>query len=109
MITSRYRFESYKKQLFYALLFTFFWGILAHGYCFMHSSFSHDSLNAFNASYPNEFLGAATSNQWKVQLGWFGVPIYRDIFQSNLTLPWMMGMRGLFWIGLAVFCITRLF
>lgn len=108
MVPNRYRFETYKKQLFYALLFTFLWGLVAHGYCFAHSSFSHDSLTEFNATYYNNVLGH-TSNNWKIQLGRFGTPIYRNLFRANLAIPWAVGMRGLLWIGLSVFCVTQLF
>ena len=77
------KFEANKKWLIFSLIAVFIWGFFAHGYCFANSSFSHDSLNEFN--------GADGSNLWKVQLGRFVAPLYRVIFRTNLTLPWMVG------------------
>ena len=60
-------FTDNKSQLILSLVFTFVWGILAHGYAFMHNYFSHDSLHEFNAD--------VWGNTWKIQLGRFLVPI----------------------------------
>ena len=76
------KIEENKKWLIFSLIAVFLWGFAAHGYCFTNSSFSHDSLNEFN--------GADGSNLWKVQLGRFVAPLYRVIFRTNLTLPWMV-------------------
>ena len=43
-------FERNKRQLLFALTATFFWGLLAHAYCFFGNSFSHDSLNEFHGA-----------------------------------------------------------
>lgn len=94
-------FERNKKQLLFVILCTFFWGLLAHGYGFMQNSFSHDSLNEFN--------GADGSNLWKIQLGRFCIPLYKAIFRTDLTLPWLVGLLSLVWIGLTVFSVVRIF
>lgn len=94
-------FEQNKKQLFFVMICTFFWGMLAHGYGFMQNSFSHDSLNEFNS--------ADVSNSLKIQLGRFIVPLYKAIFRTNLTLPWLIGVLALIWIGLSVFLIVKIF
>ena len=75
--------------------------ILAHGYGIMDSNFSHDSLNEFN--------GLIFGNQWKIQLGRFLIPVYRNFSRTDLTLPWLIGILGLLWCGLAVYLVIRIF
>lgn len=90
-----------RKHLFWAFCSTLFWGVFAHTYGFSHSNFSHDSLNEFNA--------ADGWHVWKIQLGRFGIPIYRNIFRSDLTVPWLIGVMSLLWLALTVFVIVRMF
>lgn len=97
----RAQFERNKRQLCVALIAVFLWGLAAHGYGFLQSSFSHDSLT--------EFDGADWSNTWKIMLGRFAVPVYKSIFRTELTLPWMVGLLGMLWCGLAVFLIGKIF
>ena len=94
-------FERHKQQLFFALAATFFWGLLAHAYCFFANSFSHDSLN--------EFHGAILGNDIKLTSGRIFVPLYRDLFRNDVTLPWLIGVLSLFWAGLAVFLVLQIF
>lgn len=88
------------RLLCLCMISVFFWGLAAHGYGFLHSSFSHDSLAEFN--------GAVGANAWKIQLGRVLVPVYKSIFRTNLTLPWMCGLLSLVWIGLAVFLTAQM-
>lgn len=90
-----------KQRFSFAVLATFFWGLLAHGYGFLHDSFSGDSLS--------EFYGAMGSNAWKIQLGRFVVPAYKAVFRTDMTLPWLVGVLSLVWIGLAVYMTARIF
>ena len=90
-----------KQQLYLALAATFILGLWTHGYGFLHDSFSKDSLS--------EFYGASGGSAWKIQLGRVIVPIYRQIFRTELTLPWMVGLLSLLWIGLSVYLVTRIF
>lgn len=93
-------FERNKKWLLWAMLSTFAWGLAAHGYGFLHDAFSHDSLSGF---------GGDTGDAWKISLGRFLVPVYRSVFRTELTLPWMVGLLSLVWTGLAVFLVIRMF
>lgn len=93
--------EQNRKQLCFALIAVFIWGLAAHGYGFLNNSFSHDSLT--------EFDGADWSNTWKIKLGRFVIPFYRAVFRTELTLPWLIGLLSLLWIGLAVFLVGKLF
>ena len=94
-------FERNKSKLYFALASTFFWGLLAHAYCFFDNSFSHDSLN--------ELHGAIFGNNIKLVSGRIFVPLYRDLLRSDVTLPWLIGFLSLLWIGLAVFLVLRIF
>lgn len=97
----RQRLDDSKKQLYFALIAVFAWGLFAHGYGFFHTLASHDSLNEFNA--------ADGGNAWKIQLGRVLVPLYRAVFRTDLTLPWMIGVLSLVWVGLAVYLVLRIF
>lgn len=94
------RNENMKKLFWFCMLSVFIWGMAAHGYGFLHSSFSHDSLAEFNS--------AMGTDNWKIQLGRIWTPLYKDIFRTDLTLPWMVGLLSLFWIGLSVFLTVQM-
>lgn len=93
--------EQNKKQLYLSLAATFVWGLFAHGYAFSSNIFSHDSLRELHA----EILG----NEIKMGSGRVLTPIYRDLFGTDVTLPWLIGLLALLWIGLAVFLIVKMF
>lgn len=95
------KIEEGKKWLYFALFSTLLWGLVAHGYHFLQSSFNHDSLAEFN--------GLAFGNKLKMSLGRFLVPLYRNVFRTDLTLPWLIGVLALLWLGLAVFLVLRIF
>ena len=94
-------FNRHKNQLFLSLAATFLWGLFAHGFAFCGNYVTHDSLREFHS----EILG----NQVKMGSGRVLTPIYRDLFGTDVTLPWMMGLLALLWIGLAVFLMVRMF
>lgn len=94
-------FERNKKWMYFAIIATFVWGFVTHGYSFVDNNFSHDSLN--------EFHGAIWGNHLKMGSGRVFVPIYRDLFRGDLTMPWLIGILALLWIGLAVFLTIRIF
>ena len=93
--------EENKKLLTFALICTFLWGLAAHGYCFFDNNISHDSLNEFHA--------AIVGNNIKIGLGRFITPIYRDLLGTDVTLPWLIGMLSLLWLGITVFFVLKLF
>lgn len=93
---------NYKRYMLYvSLLATFVWGMAGHGYMFTNNSISHDSLREFHA----EILG----NNIKMGSGRIFTPIYRDLLGSDITLPWLIGLLALVWIGLAVYLSARIF
>lgn len=95
------QFEQGKMQWIFSLVATFLWGVAAHMYGFVDNNVSHDSLK--------EFHGAILGNQLKIQSGRVFVPLYRDLFRSDATLPWLIGILALLWIGLAVYLTIRIF
>ncbi len=90
-----------RHMILVCLISTFIWGFIAHSYMFLHSSFSHDSLNEFNA--------VAFGNDWKISLGRVFVPMYRFLVRDSITLPWLIGILSLFYIGIAVFLTVKIF
>ena len=85
----------------YSLLASAIWSLAAHAYAFLHSSFSHDALNAIYASSVEE--------RWKVELGRFIFPIYRSVLRGQLLLPWVIGILFTLWVLLTVYFICKLF
>ncbi len=90
-----------RKLLAFCIISTFIWGLIAHAYMFFHSSFSHDSLNEFNAD--------VYGNTWKIRLGRVFVPTYHMLTRGDLALPWLIGMLSLLYVGLAVFLVVKIF
>lgn len=103
-ILSDYIYNLYQKnktELWQCLFLALCIGLLAHGYTFFRNTFSHDSLQEFNA----EIFG----NDWKISLGRWFVPIYRTFTRGNVTLPLVVGMSSLIWIGLSSFVTIKIF
>lgn len=94
-------FERNRNGMFLCVIATFAWGLVTHAYIFLHSSFSHDSLNEFNA--------AVFGNAWRIQLGRIFVPAYRFLVREAITLPWLIGVLSLLYISAAVFLTVKLF
>lgn len=94
-------FARSRVWLIFSLAATYLWGLLAHGYCFFDNSISHDSLA--------EYHGTIYGSLFKMELGRVFTPVYRDIFRSDATLPWLIGMLALLWLGLTVFLVLRIF
>lgn len=75
-------------------------GLLAHGYGFLNFTINHDSLKEF-------YLSVTTP--WKISLGRFMEPVLRGVMGEVMTLPWLTGMVGLAFAGLAVYLISKMF
>ena len=93
--------EEERRRGLCCLLFTFLWGLIAHAYGFLSGAFSHDVLNALYAD--------GVENYWKLQLGRFLVVLYRRTVRCAVTMPWLIGLLALLWIGLAVWLMAKLF
>ena len=93
--------NSERNRFIYCLFVTFMLGLIAHAYAYFSGDFSHDSLSAIYAGVNEE--------NWKIALGRFFVPIYRSVIRGGIAFPWLIGMLSLFWIGLSVYLIVRVF
>lgn len=93
--------ESEQKLLVLCLITTFVWGLAAHGDGLLSGTFSHDSLAEFDA--------AIFGNIWQIQLGRVLIPVYRSIFRTAVTMPWLIGLLGMLWSGLALYLIAHIF
>ena len=93
--------ESDQKLLIFCLVSTFVWGLAAHGDGLLSGTFSHDSLAEFDA--------AIFGNIWQIQLGRVLIPVYRSIFRTAVTMPWLIGLLGMLWSGLALYLIAHIF
>ena len=94
-------YNNNKKLLWVCFISTYIFGLLAHAYGLLNNNLSHDALNAFIATEVEEV--------WKIELGRFLVPAYRAIFRGSVSLPWLIGILGFFWVSLSVFLVIKLF
>ena len=93
------KFKIDVKLLQQSFFYTFLWGLVAHGYCFVNNIASHDALNNFYIA-----------EKWsKGSFGRFFYPIYISITRGRILLPWLVGIIGVFWTALAVYLIVRIF
>ena len=92
---------SEKESIIFCLGCCLVIGFIAHGFAFTDTNFSHDSLAGIFASKAEKDV--------KFVLGRFIVPLYQGIFRKGFALPWLIGIISLFFIGLTVFVITKLF
>lgn len=95
------KFLARKQTIIFCFCTVYFWGLLAHAYGFLHSNFSHDVLNAF--------LATAVEDNVKLEVGRYLVPVYRMLFRGPVTLPWVIGLLGLFWTAIALILVVRMF
>ena len=93
--------EENKVMLLLCFFSTFIWGLAAHSYMFFNNFPSHDVLN--------EFYGTVAKDNWKVELGRFVVPLYRNIVRGKLTLPWLIGLLTMLFVAVAVFYTVKIF
>ena len=84
-----------------AMLYTFLFGFLAHGFMMTNLSISHDAVFNFYDELP--------AHQHQIELGRFMEPLYRELTGSCLLMPWSLGLVAFFWLGTAVFLVCRLF
>lgn len=87
-----------KQTLIRALLFTFGFGLVAHGYAFLHFQPSHDSL----------FEMFTDRGDWKIALGRYLKPVYDALFGYFSSVPWTTGLAALFWMALTAFLLCEI-
>jgi len=99
--TMKEKFLAQKQTIVFCFCTVFFWGLLAHAYGFLHSSFSHDVLNAFTATPREDAL--------KIEMGRYLVPLYRLLFRGSIVIPWLVGLLGLLWTAMAAVLMVQIF
>lgn len=82
------------------LMATFIFGLVAHGYGFLNFTINHDSMAEF-------YLSEAAP--MKISLGRFMEAFLRCVMGELMTLPWLTGLMGLLFVGLAVYLISKMF
>lgn len=82
----------------YCMIYTFVFGLMAHLYAFANFTISHDSLVGFHSL-----------DETKVELGRFGVVLYKYITSGIATLPWTAGIIALLFVGISNTLICRIF
>lgn len=95
------KIQANRSTFLVCMIAAFSWGLLAHAYVFLNSIISHDSLAEFNAV----LLG----NEFKIKSGRVFVPLYRAIARGPITLPWLIGLLSLVYLGLTVFFMVKYF
>lgn len=79
-----------------AAVFTFLFGLAAHGFRFFRLDFAHDATMVFQ----NDDL-------WQIQLGRFLMPVYARM-RGQLVAPAWVGLLALSFLSLAVWLVCRL-
>lgn len=94
------KIDSEAMRLAVCLLFTLAFGLMAHAYGFLNLTISDDSI--YELTLP-------VSAAWKLKLGRFMQPVLRWCMGEVITLPWLTGITGLLFVGLAVHFISKMF
>lgn len=88
-----------KKMLLQSFIYTFIFGFISHGYCFLNTVMSHDALN-------NIYIGA----KWtRLRAGRFFYPIYLSWVRGRVLVPWLIGCLAIIWISFVVYMIVKIF
>lgn len=78
-------------------IWSFIFGIAAHGFCFFNTLFNHDSTMIY-----------LSDDEWKASLGRYADPVYR-VFRSRYSAPWLTGILAISFLALAAYLIARMF
>lgn len=100
-IAEKFRGGVDRELLKRSMLYTCLLGFFAHGFAFVNLSVSHDAVF--------DFYDSLAEHQHQIGLGRVLEPLYREATASGLLMPWSTGIRALFWLGLAVFLVCRMF
>ncbi len=92
--------ENGKKELQKSFIFTYLWGLAAHGYMLLSNSISHDSVG--------EFLLLPHTIETKLASGRIFAPVVQWL-RGSISAPWWVGILSLFFLSIALFLIIRMF
>jgi len=85
------------KQVKEILLYTFVFGIVAHGYMYFNANLSDDSLTYIYAN----------SSEHVVSIGRYFRPLYR-LIRGDFTLPVLIGFLSLLFLGISIYFIVEI-
>ncbi len=92
-----------RKHLILALVSALGFGLLAHGFAYSNSMFSHDSL--FEIGADTQF---SDGYQRKISTGRF-LQCLMYWVRGDITIPWLLGILSLILLGLSSFLIWKIF
>lgn len=81
-----------------SLIFSAVWVLIGHGYFYFSDAFSFDSLHTI----------AQSDAGWKISLGRFAQPLYKNYIRGNISSPWLIGIFVILFLSLSVCLIARL-
>ncbi|MFI3320910.1 MAG: glucosyltransferase domain-containing protein [Rikenellaceae bacterium] len=87
-----------KSLIIFILASIFGLGLVAHGYCYLNSMFSVDSIVVLY-QYDDIF--------WKISLGRFVQPILMA-FRGLIAMPWLIGLLSLLYLSIAAYFTVKL-
>lgn len=88
-----------KEKLKYVLIYTFIFGIIAHGFMYFNAAFTHDSLYGI--------VGIPAIDEMNISIGRFMIPLYLKV-RGYVASPALIGFLGLAFIGLSSYLIIDL-
>lgn len=83
------------QKLKFIALWVFAIGLVAHGYCYFNSNFSHDSLYSIYEQSP----------ELMISVGRYLRPVYR-LLRGSFTLPVINGFLSLCFLSISVYLLT---
>lgn len=88
-----------KEKLKNILIYSFIFGIVAHGFMYFNSAFTHDSLYGI--------VGIPAIDEMNISIGRFMIPLYLKV-RGYVASPALIGFLGLSFIGISSYLIIDL-
>lgn len=88
-----------KEKLKNILIYTFIFGIIAHGFMYFNAAFTHDSLYGI--------VGIPEIDEMNISIGRFLIPLYLKV-RGYVASPTLIGFLGILFIGLSSYLIIDL-
>lgn len=86
-----------KNRLKLSFIWAYVFGLIAHGYVYLNTTFSHDGSMIY-----------LTDDEWKISIGRYMGVFYR-IFRSRYSAPWLTGVLAIGYLALCAFVIVEIF
>lgn len=86
-----------KKLIKNSFIWTFVFGLIAHGYVYLNTTYNHDGSMMY-----------LSDDEWKISIGRYMEVVYR-IFRTRYSVPWLNGVLTLTFISLITYLIVKMF